>query len=142
MKEISLKMKMMAGVMAVFFMAFTAGALFAEEKAAPVKTIFDYKTDLGLTDDQVKKIKENLVSLERDVKVLRAKITIVEDEVRGLVGKDGDMAQIKSKIREGYDIQASIRIADIEATRKINAVLKPEQFKKWKEIQAAARVKK
>lgn len=110
-----------------------------QQQKAAVKTIFDYRSELKLTDDQVKKIKEHLSELNKEITILRAKLTLVEANLQELLKKDGEMDQIKNKIREAFDIQASIRIADIEATRKINAVMTPEQLKKWRGIQSAAR---
>jgi hypothetical protein len=159
--------KVVAGAVFVAFLAVGAGAgLAAEKKAkatkeeavkpskeatqaasqatketAKIKTIFDYKKDINLTDDQEAKIKEHLVALEKEIRVMRAKLTIIDTEAQTLLEKEGDMTQLKSKVKEAYDIQASMRIADIEAARKINGVLKPEQLKKWKEIQAASRKK-
>lgn len=117
--------------------AFAQQAQEGQQKQA-VKTIFDYKAELNLTDDQVKKIKEYITTLDKDVKVFRAKLTILDADVQSLMKKDGDLNEIKKKIREAFDIQASIKIADLEASRKINETLKPEQLNKWREIQAAA----
>jgi len=130
-------------VIAVFLMV-GFGAAFAQQaeesprQQTAVKTIFDYKADLNLTDDQVKKIREQLSALDKEVRVLRARLTIADVDLQGLLEKDGDINEIKKKVKEAFDIQASIRIADIEAARKINGILRPEQIKKWREIQAEA----
>lgn len=123
------------------------GTAFAQQgQEAPqkqaTKTIFDYKTELNLTNDQVNKIKEHIANLDKEVRVSRAKLIIIDADVQNLVQKEGDMNEIKKKVREAFDIQASIRIADFEASRKINDVLKPDQLKKWREIQAEAASKK
>ena len=131
---------MAVAVTVVFLSLWVNDALSQEaRKAEAVKTIFDYRDELKLSDDQVKKIRENLSALDKEVRVLRAKLTLVEVDLENLLEKEGDMAQIKSKVKEVFDIQASIRIADIETSRKINAVMTPAQLKKWREIQAAAR---
>ena len=102
------------------------------------KTIFDYKAELTLTDDQVKKIKEDLADLDKEVRVFRARLTLLDVDLQKLMEKEGDMTEIKKKVTEAYEIQASIKIADLETARKINGVLKPEQLRKWREIQAKA----
>lgn len=135
--------KVMVLVIAIFLMVGfgTAFAQQAEElprQQTVVKTIFDYKADLNLTDDQVKRIREQLSALDKEVRVLRARLTIADVDLQGLLEKEGDMNEIKKKVNEAFDIQASIRIADIEAARKINGILRPEQLKKWREIQAEA----
>jgi len=133
--------KVMAVAVTVVFLSLWVNDALSQEarKAEAVKTIFDYRDELKLSDDQVKKIRENLSALDKEVRVLRAKLTLVEVDLENLLEKEGDMAQIKSKVKEVFDIQASIRIADIETSRKINAVMTPAQLKKWREIQAAAR---
>ena len=104
-----------------------------------VKTIFDYRDVLKLGDDQIEKIKELLSELNKEITILRARLTLVNTELQDLLKKDGDMNQIKSRIKEAFDIQASMKIMDMETARKINSVLTSEQLKKWREIQAAAR---
>jgi septal ring factor EnvC (AmiA/AmiB activator) len=134
-------------VIAVFLMV-GFGAAFAQQaeespqQQTAVKTIFDYKAELNLTDDQVKKIREQLTALDKEVRVLRAKLIIANVDLQDLMEKEGDINEIKKKVKEAFDIQASIRIADIEASRKINGVLKTEQLKKWREIQAEAASKR
>ena len=110
-----------------------------DEQQQTVKTIFDYKTELRLTDDQVTKIREYLNDLGKEIRVMRAKLTLVDVDLQSMMEKDADMGAIKGKIKEAYDIQATIKMADVEAARNINNVLRPEQLKKWKEIQAEAR---
>lgn len=102
------------------------------------KTIFDYKAELNLTDDQVNKIKQDLADLDKEVRVFRARLTLIDVDLQKLMEKEGDMNEIKKKVNEAYEIQASIKIADLETARKINGVLKPEQLRKWREIQAKA----
>jgi hypothetical protein len=119
----------------------TQAANQATKETAKIKTIFDYKAEINMSDEQEAKIKQELSDLEKEIRVMRAKLTIIDSEAQTLLEKDGDMTQLKNKVKEAYDIQASMRIADIEASRKINAVLRPEQLKKWKEIQAASRNK-
>ena len=138
--------KVMVVMIGVFVMI-GFGTVFAQQaqegqQQQAVKTIFDYKADLRLTDDQVKKIRDYLSDLDKEVRVLRAKFTLIDVDLQSLLEKEGDMNDIKKKIKEAFDIQASIKIADVEAARKINNVLKPEQIKKWREIQAEASSKR
>jgi hypothetical protein len=126
-----------AGFM-VAFVLICINSSFAQEQTKK-KMIFDYKAELNLTDEQVAKMKDQISSLNNEVKISRAKLTILDAEVRKLIENDGDMTQIKAKIKEAFDIQAQMRIADIEAARKINSLLSAGQLKKWRELQAAER---
>ncbi len=104
-----------------------------------IKTIFDYKKELGLTDDQVKRMQDHIAAMNKERKPIADKVSGLNRELAALVEKQGDMGEIRKKVREVYDNLATLRIADIEWNRKIMAVLKPEQITKWRELQAAAR---
>ena len=52
---------------------------------------------------------------------------------------EADLKQIRAKLQEIADLSVESGCADVEASRKINAVMTPEQLKKWRSIQAAAR---
>jgi len=41
---------------------------------------------------------------------------------------------VEAKIKESYQIRADMAIAEIRTAEKINRVLTPKQFEKWKEI--------
>lgn len=131
--------------LAVAFLATSFNNAFAAEKQAQkrnVKTIFDYKTELNLSDDQARRIKDYISSFDQEMKVTNAKLTILEVEIQKLLEKEGDIGQIKSKIKEGFDLRAAMRISGVETTRKINALMSQEQIRKWRDIQAAEKKKK
>lgn len=133
-------------ILALFFILSVCNNTFAQDagqaqRKGKVKTIFDFKAELKLTDEQEQKIKTILTDLNKDVQVKRAKLVIVNSEIEELLKKEGDLAEIKKKLDEFFSIQSSIKYSDIEASRNINKSLTPEQFKKWKDIQAAERKK-
>jgi hypothetical protein len=103
-----------------------------------VKTIFDYKQELNLSDKQEQDIKTILTGLSQEVRVTRAKLTLIDVEATDLIKKDGDLELIRKKLKDAADIQVDLKMADIVATRKINQVLTPEQLKKWRSLQASA----
>ena len=103
-----------------------------------VRTIFDYKQELNLTDQQEQAIKTVLADLDKDIRVTRAKLTLIDVEVGDLIKNEGDLEKIKKDLKDGADLQVALRLADIVATRKINKVLSSEQLKKWRAIQASA----
>ena len=133
-------------ILALFFILAVSNNAFAQEagqtqKKGKAKTIFDFKAELKLTDEQEQKIKTILTDLNKDVQVKRARLVILNSEIEELLKKEGDLAEIKKKLDESFYIQSSIKYADIEASRSINKTLTPEQLKKWREIQAAERKK-
>lgn len=133
-------------ILALFFIVSVFNNAYAQDagqaqKKGKVKTIFDFKADLKLTDEQEQKIKTILTDLNKDVQVKRARLVILNSEIEELLKKEGDLAEIKKKLDESFSIQSSIKYGDIEASRNINKTLTPEQLKKWRDIQAAERKK-
>ena len=106
-------------------------------------TIFDYKAELKLTDEQEQQIRQILTDLARELQLQSARRTIVTHELGELLKKEADLAQIKKQLEQESALSASMTYEDIAASRRINAVLTPEQLKKWRGIQeAGARGKK
>jgi len=125
-----------------FVVSFVLAAWFVNAQIAPApergRTIFDYKKELNLSDRQEQDIKTVLEDLNKDVRVTRAKVTLIDVEVGDLIKKEADVEQIRKRLRELFDLQIALKMADIVATRKINGTLSPEQLKRWRAIQAEA----
>jgi len=116
--------------------------LYAQQQAfqAEVKTVLDYKKELGLTQSQADKIKVYIFDLERELNGLRERLNAVNREIAKLleegVEKQGSLklSEVEKKIKEAFEIRAQLAIAEIRTAEKINASLTPEQFQKWKEV--------
>ena len=126
--------KRMAFLLLVFLLCWFGNAV--ANKPVAGKTIFDFRKELNLTDEQVRIIREHISILERETTALRAKLTISDIELQKLIEKEEDMVQIRLKIRETFNIQAEIRIIDIETVRDIDKGLTPSQLIKWRKIRA------
>ena len=100
-----------------------------------VGTIFDYKKDIGLTDDQETKMKAALTELNTAVNNGRNKINKLETEYRKLLEKEPSIAQARAKLQEIAAAQVDLRLVDLQTSRKITGVLTPEQLEKWRAIQ-------
>jgi len=98
------------------------------------KTILDFKDELKLSEAQVKSIKTIIDELERKNRTLMDKFLALDKELKELFEKEGDLGEIKKKIKEIYSIRAEMVINEIEAGRKIDKVLNKEQKEKWKQI--------
>ena len=103
------------------------------------KTILDFKDKLSLTEEQVLNIRKIIDDFEAQAKPLREKIVSLDREIRKLLEEGGDIEDIKKKIKEVFSIRADLTIKDIEAGRKIDGVLTPEQLTKWREIRKIRR---
>ena len=126
-----------AGLWLVVLLGFPA-LVFAQQHR--LKTILDYKKELGLSQDQEERIKAYLFDLEKGLRELKVKLASVNSEIRRLLEqgakKQGSLRlkDVEAKIREAYQIRADMAIAEIRTAEKINAVLTPKQFEKWKKI--------
>ena len=107
-----------------------------------VKTIFDYKQELKLTNKQISKIKEALIKLNKKVTLLKAKLIVAGASLQALLKKNGDIGLIDKKLRDIFNYRRGIIITDLISSRSIKGILTRKQIKKWKGIQAENRKKK
>src|SRR5262245_60389268 len=128
-------------MVSVVLLGLLAWSLAYSQTANPqtVKTIFDFKADLNLSDAQEKQIKQILVDLNRELQLEKAKHTIASIELQDLIKKEADLEQIRKALDQEASLRASMTYADIVATRNINKVLSPDQLQKWRHIQDSAR---
>lgn len=104
------------------------------------KTILDYTKDLGLTENQVDRIKVYIYDLKKELNDLRVKLDSVNREIIKLLEEGSEkqgslkLSEVEKKVKEAFEIRAQMAIAEIRTAEKINEALTPDQFKKWKEI--------
>ncbi|AEH22788.1 hypothetical protein TOPB45_0686 [Thermodesulfobacterium geofontis OPF15] len=101
------------------------------------KTILDFKQELKLTEDQVKSIKKIIDEFETKNRPLLEKLIALDKELKELLEKEGDLGEIKKRIKEIYSLRAEMVINEIEAGRKIDKILNKEQKEKWKQIRSS-----
>lgn len=88
---------------------------------------------IGLTDEQVKKLKAIDLDFDRARIKALANIRIAERELRALVEDDkSDMAAIEGKVKQSEMLEADLRVVGLKARRDALAVLTPEQLDKAK----------
>lgn len=104
-----------------------------------VKTMLDYKDELGMTDDQVKEVSDALKSFQVTITEQRTALQTEEKEFKELLAANAPLSDIKAKLRQISDTRFNLRYADVLTSRRVSDALKPEQMKKWREIQAKVR---
>lgn len=105
-----------------------------------VPTIFSYKTELGLTDDQVNRMQTRLKALQTSVSASREKLNALQKDYQALVSNESTpLPTIEAKLKEIAAVQVASQMEDLKASRDILAILSADQLKKWRGIQAAAR---
>lgn len=114
----------------------------APEAAKPVKTMLDYRKELGLTEEQVKEVADALKSFQATVMGQRAALKQQEADFKALLAAEAPLSDIKAKLRQISDTRFQLRYADVLTSRRVSGALKPEQMKKWREIQVKVRGQK
>lgn len=129
-------------VLILFFSSATAWAQDGEKPAPEkkkIKTMIDYKDELGLSEDQVKEVATALVSFQNTVKKLRADLAQHEQDYKKLVAEEAPLADIKAKLRLIADTRFALRYADVLTSRRVSEALTDAQMAKWREIQTKVR---
>jgi peptidoglycan hydrolase CwlO-like protein len=96
------------------------------------KTILDFRDELKLSEAQVKSIKKIIDEFEGKNRSLLEKFLALDKELKELLEKEGDLGEIRKRIKEIFSIRAEMIFNEIEAGRKIDKVLNKEQKEKWK----------
>lgn len=88
---------------------------------------------IGLTDEQMKKLKAIDLDYDRARIKSEAEIRIAERELQALVEDEkSDMAAIEAKVKQSEMLEAGLRVVGLRARREALTVLTPEQHEKAK----------
>ena len=91
--------------------------------------------EMGLTEEQVKRLKGIQLDLDRTRIKAEADIRVSEREARALMDDDSsNLSSIEAKLRESAAQQVSLRVAAVKARRDVMAVLTPEQSNRVKKF--------
>jgi hypothetical protein len=134
----------------VFSLCFVSGVFALDKKDAdkaiagqkqmmPVKTIFSYQKELGLSDDQVKSIKAKLADFQKYIDTQKQALVVLQKELSEMLNKNESLRLIRGKFEQISRIQVDVSCKDIETSRSIEGVLSSSQLSKWKKLQAEAR---
>jgi len=104
-----------------------------------VKTIFEYQKEIGLTDDQIAKMKGELQTLQTNVTNSRAKLKALEDDFTAIIKAEGSAEEAEAKLKEIAAATVTMRLNDFATSKRINGIMSAEQKQKWRAIQASLR---
>ncbi len=113
---------------------------FAQSSAQPIppqaefKTILDYKSELGLTDSQVKSLQELSNRTRQYVLDKRKSMITLRSELRDLAAKKADLKSIRNKLEQISAVQVDLLYIEFETARKLENILTPSQLQKWNNI--------
>ena len=90
---------------------------------------------MGLTEDQVSKLKTIQLDLDRTRIKTEADIMVAERELTALVEDDKtDLAAIEAKVKQSEMLEVGLRMTAFKARRDVMAILTPEQSQRIKAV--------
>jgi|GEM_PF-1730022 len=100
-------------------------------------SLFRHAKDLGLSEEQVAKLKTLMTDYEKARIRGEADLKLAEVDAMTLAHDEkAEMSAIESAIRKSEAAHANMRIDGIKALRAASAVLTPEQRDKWRASRA------
>lgn len=98
-----------------------------------IRHLLKHEKDIGLTADQVTKLKDIQLNLDKIRIKAEADIQIAERELKALTESEkSDLAAIEAKLRQSEDLQVGLRMTAIKTRRDVLGLLTPEQRAKEK----------
>lgn len=98
-----------------------------------IRHLMKHEKGIGLTADQVAKLKEIQLNLDKARIKAEADIQIAEREVKALVDDEkSDLGAVEAKIKQSQDLQVGLRMTSIKTRREVLGLLTPEQRAKEK----------
>ncbi|ALA60154.1 Spy/CpxP family protein refolding chaperone [Nitrospira moscoviensis] len=98
-----------------------------------IRHLLKHEKDIGLSAEQVAKLKEMQLNLDKTRIKTEADIQVAERELKALTDDEkSDLGAIEAKLKQSEDLQVSLRMASIKARREVLGLLTPEQRAKEK----------
>jgi protein CpxP len=95
-----------------------------------LRHLLRHKDEIGLTDDQINKLKAIHLELDKTRIRTEAEILVAERELASLADDEkADLASIEAKLKQSEGLETSLRMAAIKAKREALALLNPDQRK-------------
>ncbi len=93
-----------------------------------IRHLLKHEKDIGLSADQVTKLKDLQLTLDKNRIKMEADIQVAERELKALMEDEkSDMGAIESKLKQSEDVQIALRLTSIKTRRDAMALLTPEQ---------------
>ncbi len=98
-----------------------------------IRHLLKHEKEIGLTAEQVTKLKDMQLSLDKTRIKSEADIQVAERELKALTEDEkSDLGAIEAKLKQSGDLQAGLRLTAIKAKRDVLDLLTPEQRAKEK----------
>lgn len=103
-----------------------------------LRGLLQSQKEMGLTDEQVAKLKGIQLDLDRTRIKTEADIMVAERELQALIEDDKtELSAIEDKMKQAEMQEVSLRLTAIKARRAVMALLTPEQSQRIKTVHEA-----
>ena len=93
-----------------------------------IRHLLKHEKDLGLSGDQVTKLKDMQLNLDKSRIKMEADIQVAERELKALTEDEkSEIGAIESKLKQSEDVQVGLRLLSIKTRRDVMALLMPDQ---------------
>jgi protein CpxP len=98
-----------------------------------IRHLLKHEKEIGLTADQVTKLKDIQLNLDKTRIKSEADIQVAERELKALTDDEkSDLGAIEAKLKQSQELQVQLRMTSIKTRREVLALLTPEQRAKEK----------
>jgi Spy/CpxP family protein refolding chaperone len=98
-----------------------------------IRHLLKHEQEIGLTAEQVTKLKDMQLNLDKTRIKSEADIQVAERELKALTEDEkSDLGAIEAKLKQSGDLQVGLRMVSIKARRDVLTLLTPEQRAKEK----------
>src|SRR5689334_751207 len=98
-----------------------------------IRHLLKHEKEIGLTADQVTKLKDIQLNLDKTRIKSEADIQVAERELKALTDDEkSDLKAVEAKLKQSEDMQVALRMTSIKTRREVLALLTPEQRAKEK----------
>jgi periplasmic protein CpxP/Spy len=98
-----------------------------------IRHLLKHEKEIGLSADQVTKLKDIQLNLDKTRIKSEADIQVAERELKALTDDEkSDLKAVEAKLRQSEDMQVALRMTSIKTRRDVLALLTPEQRTKEK----------
>ncbi|HLZ34206.1 MAG TPA: hypothetical protein VKP13_09315 [Nitrospira sp.] len=98
-----------------------------------IRHLLKHEKEIGLAADQVAKLKDIQLNLDKARIKAEADIQIAERELKALTDDEkSDLGAIEAKLKQSEDLQVALRMTSIKTRREVLGLLTPEQRAKEK----------
>ena len=104
---------------------------FGQKAGSPARGPMNYKSTLGLSDEQWAKLKPLQLEYKKSTIMEEAKIRVAEAELYDRVdNKNFDMDQVKDKLKEIEALKTELAVTRYESLKKTGVILTDTQYEK------------